>query len=530
LSVAPGQFALRRRVRRVGAVVILVAWGAGVAALARREFYQGRPQRLAEAALRLSPSATYFAVERGDTAIGFMSTTIDTLTDGIDVTEYFVADLPARGAEQRMSRRSVVKLSRGLSLRSFDTEIESRSAPLHTGGRAEGDSAIVFARFSGTQSADSQRVRVRSPAMLPAMVPIVIALGEGPKVGRKYSLPTFDPETVGSSDAGFTIDAESLFTLVDSARFDEGKGEWVAALTDTVRAWRVSAPDATGWHTGWIDAQGRMVQSVRPGGITVRRTAYELAFENWRIARDRATAANAGEGDILERTLLAAGARFRRSTLRSMSVRLTSPNLKRDALDGGRQQLRGDTLTVVREKDATLGAGAPSLAELRTREMRRRFRSELAEEPLLQTHNSEIIARAARIVGDERDTRLVAQDLGAWVFDSLARKVTSGRPSALAVLRSRKGDCNEHAQLYVALTRALGIPARVATGLLYADGKFYYHAWAEVWLGEWVAVDPTYGQFPADAAHLRFAVGGGAREAELVQLMGNLKIKVLEAK
>jgi hypothetical protein len=61
-------------------------------------------------------------------------------------------------------------------------------------------------------------------------------------------------------------------------------------------------------------------------------------------------------------------------------------------------------------------------------------------------------------------------------------------------------------------------------------GKFYYHAWPEVWLNDWVAVDPTFGQFPADAAHLRFAVGGLAQQADLIRLIGNLKIDVLEAK
>jgi hypothetical protein len=40
-------------------------------------------------------------------------------------------------------------------------------------------------------------------------------------------------------------------------------------------------------------------------------------------------------------------------------------------------------------------------------------------------------------------------------------------------------------------------------------------------------VDPTFGQFPADAAHLRFVVGGLARQTELLRLMGNLKIDVL---
>ena len=526
----PSQFARRGQARLLAAVVILGAWGAGLTMLVQREFYQGRPQRLAEAALRLNPSATYFAVEQGGKVIGFASTTIDTLTNGVDAIDYFVADFPVGGTQQRTSKRSIVKLSRVLSLKTFDTQVDSRSAPVHTGGRADGDSAIVYVKYTGTQPTDSQRVSVRGPVLLPAVVPIAIALGDKPKVGRKYSLPTFDPAAMSAAVTVFSIDAESLFTLVDSAKFSQDKGEWVSALTDTVRAWRVGTPDAKGGFSAWIDAQGRIVQAVQPDGITLKRTAYELAFENWRIARDRATAANAGTGDILERTAIAAGAKVGRSKLLSMTVQLGAPNLKGYDLDGGRQHFSGGTLKVVREKDATIGANAPAWQDYRVKDLRVRFRNELAEEPLLQKDNPEIIRLAIKIIGDERSPKMIAQKLEQWVFDSLTKAVTFSVPNALAVLHSRKGDCNEHAQLYVALVRALAIPARIATGLLYINGKFYYNAWAEVWLGEWVAVDPTFGQFPADAAHLRFVVGGLSRQAELLQLMGNLKIKVLEAK
>ncbi len=148
-------------------------------------------------------------------------------------------------------------------------------------------------------------------------------------------------------------------------------------------------------------------------------------------------------------------------------------------------------------------------------------------EPMLQSRDRQIVALALRIAGRERDPRVVAERLNAWVHDSISDRVTFGVPNALEVLRTRTGDCNEHTQLFVALSRALGLPARIASGLAYVDGKFYYHAWPEILLNDWVAVDPTFGQFPADAAHLRFVVGGLTRQTELLRLMGNLKIDVV---
>jgi hypothetical protein len=41
-------------------------------------------------------------------------------------------------------------------------------------------------------------------------------------------------------------------------------------------------------------------------------------------------------------------------------------------------------------------------------------------------------------------------------------------------------------------------------------------------------VDPTFGQAPADAAHIRFVVGGLAQQVEIVRLIGRLEIEVLQ--
>ena len=128
------------------------------------------------------------------------------------------------------------------------------------------------------------------------------------------------------------------------------------------------------------------------------------------------------------------------------------------------------------------------------------------------------------------DPRVVAERINRWVHDSLAKEITVSIPNAVQVLRSRRGDCNEHTQLFTALARAAGIPTRIATGLAYVDGKFYYHAWPEIRLRDWVAVDPTFGQFPADAAHLRFVRGGLTRQGELLRLVGNLRLEVLDAR
>jgi len=67
-------------------------------------------------------------------------------------------------------------------------------------------------------------------------------------------------------------------------------------------------------------------------------------------------------------------------------------------------------------------------------------------------------------------------------------------------------------------------------GIVYLDGAFYYHAWSEVWLGQWVAVDPTFHQFPADATHVKFVEGGPEQHVALLKVIGQISLEILDYK
>jgi tetratricopeptide (TPR) repeat protein len=114
-----------------------------------------------------------------------------------------------------------------------------------------------------------------------------------------------------------------------------------------------------------------------------------------------------------------------------------------------------------------------------------------------------VVALAHQIAGNEKDGRSVARKIGEWTYGNLKwKKVQSDVAETLA---SREADCLEHSELYVALARALGLPARVVSGAALSDGSFGAHAWVEIYLGKWVELDPTWGLMDhVDATHLRF--------------------------
>jgi len=120
----------------------------------------------------------------------------------------------------------------------------------------------------------------------------------------------------------------------------------------------------------------------------------------------------------------------------------------------------------------------------------------------ITSDNQIVIKQAREIAGDDRDAWSVAQKLADWTHKNLEWKSVA-RARAAETLATREADCSEFSQLYVSMARSLGLPARIVSGLAYSGNSFGGHAWVEVWVGEWVELDPTWGTHFVDATHIR---------------------------
>ncbi|MHC4949166.1 MAG: transglutaminase-like domain-containing protein [Planctomycetota bacterium] len=150
-----------------------------------------------------------------------------------------------------------------------------------------------------------------------------------------------------------------------------------------------------------------------------------------------------------------------------------------------------------------------------------------------------LAARAVRRAGDAPRDR--AEAMRRFVHRHISRKgLATAFATASETARTRAGDCSEHAVLLCAMLRADGIPARVATGLVYVDrfagrqGIFAWHMWTQALVdGAWVDYDATLDR-RYHAGHLLIStstLADGAANADLASLltlMGRLEIEVLE--
>jgi hypothetical protein len=109
----------------------------------------------------------------------------------------------------------------------------------------------------------------------------------------------------------------------------------------------------------------------------------------------------------------------------------------------------------------------------------------------------EVAALASALAGDLPLGALL-EAFAAWIAAHVASRELDGTLPASGVLAARAGDCSERAELFAALCRARGIPARRVTGLLWRGDGLYGHAWCEVLLDAWREVDPATGG-PVDA-------------------------------
>lgn len=507
--------------RRTLGIALLVIWVGTLGWLAKRELFRPHSEILAEAALRVPPGANYYRLELGGTQIGFATSTVDTLADTVRVFDQMLLQIPAMGSVQRVEAHTEANLTRTLRLRDFTATLQSAQTEFGVRGRVSGDT-VLHVDIESEGSRQSSTVRLDEPIVLPALLPLNLAFGGELSVGRRYTVRMFDPLQMSARDLEVAVVAESTFIVPDSATYVDDDVMWIPARWDTLHAWKVRQ-DAGGMTVdAWIDDLGQIVKATTPVGFTMERTAFEIAFENF-TGRDPSTIGASFNSDLIRQTAIASDVSLESDQLTELRVRLGGVDLDGFDLPGGRQRLRADTLIVRREPDAALDA------QYRLPMRDTTFHAWLAPELLVQADDPRIQAQARQIAGRLRDPGRVAQQLTHWVFENLDKRITVTVPSAVEVLESRRGDCNEHTVLYVALARALGLPARTAAGLVYLDGHFYYHAWPEVWLDGWVAVDPTFDQFPADASHLRFTIGGLARQVELIRLVGRLQLDVVQA-
>ncbi len=322
--------------------------------------------------------------------------------------------------------------------------------------------------------------------------------------GKEYSYLIFNAEHVvltrATQKVGYLMKNPDLFA---------GAGYKVVSRVAGVKS------------TSWVSPKGLTLLERTVGGVLIRYPESERVAKGY-----LASAALSKKELVLNISRIKTDRDIpcpRETTL--LSVEISGLKEKMDAITDGRQTAQ------VAEETTRFFVDINSSSDLAGKIDEKERIIYVLPTPSVESDNPEIKAKAEEIArGAETESELVDR-LARWVDRNVINSYEDSF-SALAVLKDRKGECQAHTLLYTALARALNLPTRVVSGLVYLEDRgFLYHAWAETYAeGRWRAVDPTFGQLTADATHIKLTQGPDFfASLKISELIGNIKIKVVSS-
>lgn len=344
------------------------------------------------------------------------------------------------------------------------------------------------------------------------------------KAGKKFTFPILDPLSHAIKDSTFEVIGQ----------------EEVLILGERMNLWRVRAemrsiiPLVT---EEWIDEEGNIWKSVSQVSFmttTSIRMPEEKALEMSEEYLDIAFSTIIPSNVIFEDPLQVKEITFKLSGV-------SPETLKGLPFDDGSQ-----TLLESREDFSLVRTNSQIFREQESVSLPIEadgFAEELESTEICQSDDPGIVETARKIVGDEKNAWRAAKKIAEWVSREMRPNYDVGFATAAEILKNREGDCSEHTVIMVALCRAVGIPARAAVGIMYADGIFAYHMWPEVYVGRWInldakwlAIDQETGEYFTDATHIKM---GRSRLDENIfqemvgavsEILGKLELEILDFK
>jgi hypothetical protein len=266
----------------------------------------------------------------------------------------------------------------------------------------------------------------------------------------------------------------------------------------------------------WLDKNGKTLRQETPMGWNMVESSPEEAL--------KFSAQAEKSNDILRSMAVPSkGVIVNQKDLKKLEIRLFNASLEAGSLVSGRQEvLREDDSGIYIQLTPGAEFGLAQPDELGDPS------AYLEATPFVQSDHVDIQKKARQITRGAVSTHAQILSLYHWVNKSIKKNPTISLPSALDVLKTGEGDCNEHTYLMVALARSMGIPARIQIGLVYNQGAFYYHAWPALHDGEaWYEMDPTIGQPRVDASHLAILNGEIGDQLALLGLIGRMEIEIM---
>jgi len=472
-------------------IALLIFWVILFGALLKRDYFIKSIDIRAEQIIKRGREESFAGIYFQDERIGFVKNRLtESGTDAYVLYQDAFLYLNILNESHPVDMRIRATLSRDMLLKDFVFHFTSPFYKMDAQGKVAGRE-VHFTLTTGKEEI-SDTIRLEKPPFLSTSNRFYL-LEQAMQPGDKFKIPYFDPISLSGKD-----------TVM------EYKGRQKILVNNRIYTLHHFVENFSGVRiNSWLDDEGKVIKEESPAGFVFisepEFKATDIKAKGREILSSVSIPISGDSLDLTGRT--------------SIRYRLTLPTDTVFEIDKDRQRFKDDILTM--QLESLPGPEAVACQG---------YEDELASTPYIQTKNRLITELARAEAGEESSDTERVKTLSKWVFANLEKRPVLGIPDALTTLNTKMGDCNEHAALFAALARNVGIPTRVVAGVTFFEGAFYYHAWNEVCLDDnWYSVDTTKNQFPADLSHIKFVEGETNEQVRIAALLGKLNIEIMDS-
>ena len=433
-----------------------------------------------------SDQESWMAIYRNDEKIGYSHRRLEKTGDGYRLDDKTHLRLNIMGLVQDMRVKTIGNLNTDFSLSSFSFDLSSGLFGFSAKGQVKNNTLHI--------QMDRQEMEFPLSEPIYLLSGILDAAGlQGLKKGEKRAYYVFDPATLDRKPVEITLEGFDTLTIMEQP----------------VKTLKFSLDFMGLKQTAWTTEDGTVVMEKGLMGIQLVKSDKKEAL------------AGSGASDVTDLTESISVASDvdleNQNALSKLTLTLSGPT-DHFFLNGGRQRFKSGLLTIEKEETAApmSRTAPPDSADF------------LKPSSIIQSDHPAIRQIVADIVSMDDSNLTKAIKIMDWMSANIEKRPVLSIPNALETLENKMGDCNEHAVLFAAMARAVGVPTQIEAGLVHMRGRFYYHAWNVIYQGQWITVDALMGQIPADVSHIRLIRGGTLDQLNLVHAIGNLKISILE--
>jgi len=445
----------------------------------------------------LSERDSWMNIMQKGRKIGFSHSVLSKKEDGYNLRETVFMKINTMGMIQEINLDTQANLNPDFTLGAFDFGINSGRFEFKAKGKVNGEKLSIYTEDSGTQRKIDIPVK-KKPYIIAGVVDA--ALASGLEKGELVTFEIFDPATMSQEPVLLKVGEKEEISI--------------GGTRQTAVKMLLSFKGTT--QNLWIGERGEVLKEEGLLGISLEKTTREEALSGLSLqaSDDLTEIASLPSNVIIDNP----------EKLSIMKVKIEGVELESLKMNSERQTFENSVLET--KKEALTGLpekGKPYKSDIKLFNF-------LKPTPFIQSDNRKIISIVVNTLNYSDPPLVKTRKLMAWINSNIKKRPVISLPDAVSTLENGAGDCNEHAVLMAALARAAGIPAKIEAGLVYLNGRFYYHAWNLLYLGKWITVDSLFGQMPADVTHIRFSTGDQKEQLDLMRIIGNLKIKVIEYK